>query len=441
LRHASVSHVINLKSIHSWCCTHICAFCLREKSVLRGSSGSDNDGLTLVEMKFGAVSYFIHLQCRYSLETTTIINSTHNMNSSKYMQMLDLYEYKRPDDVECDLCGLRGGILRHFSLDEHSSSLPRPSPAGWLAHISCCFHLANSHLLQPFHEVSTDSCKDAIEPTASSSDVMEGRKQTVGEYFLSPLGQSQSIARALEVEKITTTGNRMETIGNNEKACSHSVVEEVGVEDIQFVLNEIIATIESKASEQSDSEILVNGKQTDVKEVFLEEDNNPEEPEEDINNIIKTLLSSMLDDLSRAAHTTDTCSGIPTLSEPQQCNTILTEPPLEDITNESPLQPLSRFDLGMGQWRCALCGLTAGLTLRCCALSCGVRCHAICAGLCNLAVLNGSIEDDRTWMLGVIYSAHSTIEKIDRNAEEAFGMLCPAHNKCKVDGIVSSKIH
>jgi len=408
LRHCSLSHVIALKSIHTWCCTHICAFCLREKSVLRGSS--DSDGLTLVETKFGVVSYFIHLQCQFSLETTPLATAN-RMNSSGYIRMGEVYEYKRPDDVECDLCGLRGGILRYFSLDEASSSLPQPSPAGWLAHISCCFHLANSLLLQPFNGGIS------METSTSSGTLAETRKRTISEYFLSALRQSQSISRSFElVDKFASTGNRSATTASNERVCDPVFLEEPsGIDDIRCVLDGIVTNIESRSAHTLGDETLLSSALEDQCEV--ERYSRPVGVSDDI-NIIKSLLSSMIDELS-ATQVVDACLDVPISNS---TIAILSE---KDVIEESPaLQPLSRFDLGLRRWRCSLCGLTAGLTLRCCALACTLRCHPICAGLYNLAVFNGSEEVDRTWILGLLCST-----EIDRNGEAGLGMLCPAHNK------------
>lgn len=44
-----------------------------------------------------------------------------------------------------------------------------------------------------------------------------------------------------------------------------------------------------------------------------------------------------------------------------------------------PRPPLSQFDQLFSQWRCAICGLQCGLTLRCASAGCAVRVHPLCA--------------------------------------------------------------
>ena len=83
--------------------------------------------------------------------------------------------------------------------------------------------------------------------------------------------------------------------------------------------------------------------------------------------------------------------------------------------------PLSRFDHLLNRWRCGLCGRHGGLTTRCAAAGCAVRCHPLCAQLAGPG-----------WMLcafgGGFGGAGAGAGAGAGGGGEPLGLLCCAHS-------------
>jgi hypothetical protein len=89
------------------------------------------------------------------------------------------------------------------------------------------------------------------------------------------------------------------------------------------------------------------------------------------------------------------------------------------VTKDNAPPARSRFDKLLNRWRCGLCGRHTGITVRCCAAGCAVRCHPLCAQIAGPGWLLCSLTGEGTDGGG----NESQME--DR---QALGMLCCTHS-------------
>eukprot|EP01036_Dinobryon_divergens_P034584 gene34584-44712_t len=373
LRLASVSHVVLLKSIHQWCCSRVCGYCL----------ASLDPALPAVSEKFGVVSYAIHLQCQLSLQRYTSDNRRHDSIYFKspiqfrYMDCLGTYEYERSEDAECDLCGLKGGVMQYFAIHSNCSMLTAPSTEGWLAHISCCFYLSKSNYLTPLtenvlqsstQELSSDTAilryyRSAMKGITGSNPQLEGVDSTRQDIVEVPSIIEQSIefkdnysnhpVPESSIEFLSGSSKAPSLLSSEEGMTALSAVSANTVEvEIERVLNDILSHLCSEEAANSDitdnycAEGAPASSNSYARAIASEEEEEEESPS-----------------------------------------------PPQDLTEKAIQLPLSRFDLNFGKWRCSLCGLHSGLTFRCAAATCTVRCHPICAYLSSKAYSEDESND------------------------------------------------
>jgi hypothetical protein len=80
--------------------------------------------------------------------------------------------------------------------------------------------------------------------------------------------------------------------------------------------------------------------------------------------------------------------------------------------------PLSRFDTQLGLHRCVVCGGSAGVTLRCCALACTVRAHALCV----------ATSADHGWVLCQVKPMNTEGNAAQRDFS-CISCFCPVHSR------------
>ena len=360
LRLASVSHVVIMKSIHPWCCSQICAYCLQAKDYHHPSARKDDfsTGLTLVEESFGVVSYSIHVRCQVSLQRYTADNRKIDdvfcalPIRSPHIECLNVYEYGRVEDAECDLCGLKGGIMQYFAFRSDCCSLKKPSSEGWLAHIACCFYLSKSGCLTPFTQAAPASVRyylSCVTPSSGSAaspsvDVPAIASDAPSEHLKHP----KEIIDAVNYMTIFVERSFSLDIDGDHWQLMRT--------EVRKVLNDLIAQLEGY-----------------LPEIAVEEEDKNESK-------------------GKSA-----------------------------VVMESPA--FSLFDLTFRRWRCSLCGLHSGFTVRCSAVTCTVRCHPVCAYLSSIHGTQHNRNGQKEWMLC------SSTTKGD--CQGALIALCPMHSISK----------
>ena len=387
LRLASVSHVLFLKSIHQWCSSRICGYCL---------SKVDQDSPSVSEI-FGAVSYTIHLQCQLSLQRYNSANRRHESVYFKSptqfsnMDCLGIYEYDRSEDAECDLCGLKGGVMQYFSIHSGCSMLTAPSREGWVAHIPCCFYLSKSNYLAP---LVTNEDRSTT-PELPSNAVAQ-------RYYRKCM---EDIARANAKVKVD---NQLPMIISEESSSNECVID-MQVKDVDFRNDLEEASLpnltrQPTVCEDHDS---ANGNR-DLDRSDVENDDTASKQEDavststvkfEIERALNDILSQLCNDGNSSVHNSNE-ADIPELNSyaggiaageeevQEESSSQPHLPPSQDFptstTATATESPLSRFDLSFGKWRCSLCGLHSGLTIRCATVTCTVRCHPVCAHLSDV---------------------------------------------------------
>jgi len=351
------------------------------------------------------------------------------------MDCLGIYEYDRSEDAECDLCGLKGGVMQYFNIHSGCSMLTAPSREGWLAHIPCCYYLSKSNYLAPLltdEELPSDTVahryyrkfmQDIAHANSEKGDQLPSNEcitngqvkdldseevslpnltgqltacEDRGSKSLLPLHESTCILNdttnahnGLDCSALTSA-----VTSSNQDTISTGTVEfEVGQ-----ALNDIL-------SQLCNEEVYIGSNKASFPELHSNTSAIAAEEEEE--------------ESSSQPH-------LP-LSSSQDC-------PTTAAASES---PLSRFDLSFGNWRCSLCGLHSGLTFRCATVTCTVRCHPVCAYLSSV-----HSEDDTDEGAQAVDEKQSSKRKSRRkwllcsaikwnglcNTGENLTIFCPVHS-------------
>jgi hypothetical protein len=410
-----VSQIVGLKSLHSWCCTHICAYCLTMKSppadsatasaasvlLTKVAKGAGSNGgvvmdspLSLVLETVGAVSYSIHRQCQASMSS-----SSHLLLSSPFIHWGGTYQYAKPEDVECHLCGLKGGIMQAFAIKEESTSLPAPTGSTWVAHIPCCYYLVRSNYLTP---IFTDDLSNGNVAQKDFDLSSEWRLKScdrdghvrLEKYFKSCVGTA-----SVERSEVVPSSKQCIVVSNPSDGEEKSIVEtsaESTTKEGTFTSIEIgeeEATAEPALITKSDG----SRAHADAAEDGIEE-----------GKVMEPILS--------------------------QGDDALDEDEVEDDdaakTQDTSLPPRSRFDLNLNRWRCALCGLNMGLSIRCAAFACTVRAHPVCA---HMSDLSAHARIERRWRVCSLSprrpeESYSQTPSQTVQSNIALALFCPLHS-------------
>lgn len=273
------------------------------------------------------------------------------------------YHYDEIDDADCDLCGRRGAIMFYFDINTRCSTTPPPSNDGWLGHLPCIYWLANSGLLIPADLAALSKTLIPWEPL-----------------------------------KIPIIENSVDS------------GREVSPSYPDFVISTTNSDILNLDSESSSSQAQVTN-ELDLSHEFLKSNTGAQDPIEymDLEHTFENQADSPRENSSLfVADSTKTLRS------------------LDSLDNRASMpNNLSRFDMLIGTYKCALCGSHTGITLRCCALACTVRAHALCI----------SIASEAGWALCKIRS----LEKLEKSkcpsAEMSHSGLasitcfCPIHSQ------------
>jgi hypothetical protein len=347
----------------------------------------------VVSVSVGAVDFYLHQACAYMAEEGSQLLQLANRNSlmtdlSKCPQVSDktevetkatfsisksdetknneiiqvnhVYAYDEPDDCICDLCGRQGGILQFFSLDKRCSRLPEPSEDGWVAHVSCIYWLIRSNILavNPHRNCST-----------SSDEKNRGKRDASERNDYNELIKSDCEEFKLEVDDVSNHGNDGITI-----ICDSS---------------HETAPIYPVTSESSPS----------PRKGYVH-------TEEQLNENGNTV---MIDDKEMVSNLIENVHSV---------ERITTLDVTEDFQRKKVIQSLSEFDHLYMQYRCCLCGLQAGVCLRCSALFCTLRAHPLCI-----------MQANHPWKIGLL--SEEIVENADGEppiSSPILSFLCAEHS-------------
>lgn len=247
LRYGTASHANVPRSLHALCIANLmCGVCLNSTDddliMIQGSGENayapviadkgkskkskkgyeskvqfvepEMDRYNLVPLSCGAVTYSAHKQCAHEGERPLLDADT--SDTKTYMELGAVHEYEQVDDADCDLCGRKGGLMRHFTIAAGSSSVPPPNEEGWLAHIPCVNFLHSSGLLRPLSEGTTGVFDDNLFShrvgwTSASSDSAMEVEESTEETNAATIAESD--ANAVKIATVNTTtgavsGNR-----------------------------------------------------------------------------------------------------------------------------------------------------------------------------------------------------------------------------------------
>jgi len=355
------------------------------------------DRFDMVPVQCGAVSYQIHKQCANQFGRVDLLevsgssgnsggggrssggvdNAAEVESAEDPITLGSIYEYTDADDADCDLCARRGGVMQFFQLSSKASSVPPPGSDGWLAHIPCLFHLQRSRILEP-----------PLTHPAFAENAFSFRIVRSGAGAGTGLGIGAGAG----------TGGRA---GGNAGAEA----------DGSGVSDEIFAALDSTAA-------MVH---TMVDVLAAEAGEAGAGAQEKVEAEAETATEGVAQSLAQGSRYQRYLTALRAVysehirmeaeSAAAQKTEAAAEVHSKILLSENRFfapAPRSRFDHTLGHWRCALCGIQAGVALRCMAAGCTVRAHMLCATLadewvlCALAPAGGGGGS-----LGVLCSLHS----------------------------------
>lgn len=359
------------------------------------------------ELAVGATSYLIHSRCSYALTGEEIFDQ---MERFETIRVTHLYHYETIDDAECDLCGRSGGVMYFFDINPKSTTSSVPSEDGWLAHVACLQILAKSHILDPIERSASDeSMEDEAgiqnndQPPVLFPDSVTALNEASETADLSSDGNTVALTTPNDVLTSDLNANSDERIQIHAAEVMLNVEIEIEAERaIAVSMEDIIqpnsVVDESYPAVKSEEGIAIVHPQV---EVNTEANSNTNLSNNGVNSDLRSTAADRR--LSQAPGTLP-----PTVEkEAQRERTI--------------------FDRLLNVHRCVLCGLQAGISLRCAGLGCTVRVHPLCA----------SIAQMQGWSIYFIDSNTCVQSKSDKlldpsmndcwETKQVITCLCPLH--------------